>query len=231
MIKKQLLSLGFAATSLISTSSAAISWTGLGDGANFQDDSNWDFSGSSSTTMASPTDDDIFISSSTISDPGGTILLGDNFTLTLDNSNFSLGGGAGFTGVNDASDDPSSISLINGSALSMQFVSVGVTVNVDGTSSITFGGGGDPINSQQEQSNVNIATGGQLVFSNTGELSDQLNDSGSGDIFVNNIRVTALNANTLLTTADSLTYTAVPEPSSSALLGLAGIALILRRRK
>ena len=216
---------------LSATSQAAITWTGAGDGANFQDDSNWDFSGSSSTTMASPTDDDIFISSSTIADPGGSITFGDNFTLTLDGSSFTLGGGAGFSGINDGSDDPSSIALINGSSLSIQFISVGVSINVDGTSTITFGGGGDPINSQSEQSSVNLATGGQLVFSNTGELSDQLNDSGSGDIYVNGTRVTALNTNTLFTTSDNLSYIAVPEPSSTAFLGLSGLALILRRRK
>ncbi|NWK55803.1 PEP-CTERM sorting domain-containing protein [Verrucomicrobiaceae bacterium N1E253] len=149
-------------------------------------------------------------------------------SLTLSNSSAIFTGSAGFT---SSELFPSQISLTNGSSWLSQFVSNNTILFVDGSSSIELKGSGDPINSQTNQSSVNLASGAQLIFRNTNELDDQLNDSGTGDIWVNGVRVTALNKDTLLSTADNLTYTAIPEPSSTSLLGLAGLALILRRRK
>lgn len=156
---------------------------------------------------------------------------GNNVTfgnLTVSNTDITFAGSKGLT---SSATFPSQITLTNGSTWISQFVSNNTTLFVDATSSIELKGGGDPINSQTNQTTVNLETGAQLIFRNTGELDDQLNDSGSGDIWVNGVRVTALNKDTLLNTSDSLTYTAIPEPSSSALIGLASIALILRRRQ
>lgn len=156
---------------------------------------------------------------------GGNVTLGN---LIVSNTEITF---AGTKGLSSSATFPSVINLTNGSSWISQFVSNNTTLFVDGTSSIELKGTGDPINSQTNQTTVNLDIGAQLIFRDTAELDDQLDDTGSGDIWVNGTRVTLANKNNYFTTTDNLTFTAIPDPSTTALLGLGGLALILRRRK
>ncbi len=164
----------------------------------------------------------------------GALILGDGFSLNLDNTNITMSGTSGLQGVDDGAgtariNAPMSVNATNGSTINIQFSSVGVDLNIDATSSLTIRGGGDGINSQTEITRVDLAAGGMLTMTNAAEIDEQI---GEGDIYVDGVQVTAANKATLLSGAGStVTALAVPEPSSTALLGLGGLALILRRRK
>jgi len=226
---KTLLTVAVLAASL-SSAQAVIVWTGAAD-TNIFNDANWDFSGSGVGTISSNTSiaDNVIITNGTASIPNEAgqvrFQLGDGFTLTLDNSTVSpvandgIGGAPGGTGV--------TVDVINGSQLNPFFIVNGVTANIDATSSANFGGGGTPINI----STVNLVNGAQLTLASAAEFNEQ-----GQRIFVNGNQYdsngsTPGGANDALWDNLGTTRTAVPEPSGIALLGLAGVALIFRRRK
>ena len=70
---------------------------------------------------------------------------------------------------------------------------------------------------------------GNAVWNTISSTSD-FSNTGS-DVFVQVTLVDGAGSSNLALDTISLDYTAVPEPSSAALLGLGGLALILRRRK
>lgn len=233
------------ATCLAQSASAVIIWTGGGDATNFYDDANWDFGSSSSSTMVKPSDDDIQITGANINDGSAAfsnIAIGNSFSVTLDSTTYTFTNNNGFTGVDDdTGTNPSSgvtsyLYVNNGSYLSAQFASLGLTINVDSTSEVRMRGTGDSLNSQSETTILNLATGGKLTLATTDgtglEIDEQI---GENNIYVNGVLVTAGNKDTLLSGVDNgngtSTFTAIPEPSSTALLGLAGLGLIIRRRK
>ena len=215
-----------------STSQAVIVWNGNGDPSNFYDNANWDFSSSVETGMpasggnpSAATADDILISGATISETSGAftnIEIGDGLSVTLDGTSFTFANNNGFTGVNDAGDVTSTFNIGNGSFFNAQFAAIGVTLNVDSTSSIRFRGGGDPINSQIEQTTINLAPGAQLTLASVAEFTEQ-----GADIRVGGI---SFSDDPSILSLDGTTATAVPEPSSMVLMFVAGLGLIRRRR-
>ena len=211
---------------------AAIVWTGATSADPF-DDSNWDFSGSAVTAVDSNVSvaDDITITNGNIAIPNLTgqvrLQIGNGFTMTLDNSilglvaggNDGTGGEPGSTGVN--------INVTNGSQLNPFFVVNNVSVDIDATSSATFGGGGNPVNI----ATINLTTGSTLSFlaetpaAFTSEHLSKITVDGSPAVDGVNITISPFNG------ALGSTISVIPEPSGIALLGLAGIAMIFRRRK
>jgi hypothetical protein len=145
--------------------------------------------------------------------------IGDGFTMTLDNSilglvaggNDGVGGEPAGTGV--------TVNVTSGSQLNPFFIVNAVTVNVDASSSASFGGGGTPIN----LSTVSLAPGSSLTLASLAEFTEQ-----GTKIFVNGV---SFASNSTILNSSGNTGTAIPEPSGLALLGLAGLACLFRRRK
>ena len=227
----------------VATSNAVITWT-AGDqtGADFYDIANWD----TSSAIPSPTDDNMVISGVTITENSAAfsgIEIGNGFSLSLDAASFTFINNNGFAGVDDdaataASTGPTSVlNLSNGSFVSAQFITLGMEVFIDSSSELVLRGGGDPINSQLEVSYIRLSEGGKLTLPTRAEFNEQIADTGAANsIFVNNVAVDASNIDTLFTFATNgsfvtATATAVPEPSTTILAGLAGLGLVLRRRK
>lgn len=177
---------------------------------------------------------------STLTVSAGASVLTGGFTefdsILLNNGTIDIVGSEGIAMVSGGS---SIINVNNGSSISTQFLSLGATVSIDGTSSMEFLGTGDPINSQGGGGSViiNMVTGAQLTLATRAEFDEQVTlNNGAGNLVVNGVVVTTGNMDTLFTFSGSggpitATANAVPEPSSTALIGLAGLAFILRRRK
>ena len=211
---------------------AAIIFTAGGADANaaFADD-NYDFSGSSVSAIDEDVTiaDDVTMTGTTLNANDfiagfGQYQMGDGFSLTLDSATFVSNGSGGIAGVDDGADAPSFFNLNNGSHMDMQFVSVGAVVNVDGTSSLRFRGGGDPINSQTERSIINLAPGAQLILPSAAEFTEQ-----GVDILVNGVAF-ADNTDVLMINGGTATAVApIPEPMSIALLAM-GLIGALRVR-
>lgn len=206
-----------------------ITWTGGGTNDDFYDTANWDFSGSGSASVSEPTDDDIIISDATINEPSGAFTnldIGDGFSVTLSATSFTFTNNNGFTGVNDAGDAVSTLNILGGSSMNAQFASVGIEINVDSTSSLTFRGGGDPINSQTEKTTIVLQPGAQLTLPTVAEFTEQGADIVVGGItFAEDPSILTFSG----TTATAIA--AVPEPSSSLLAALGLLGLTIRRRK
>ena len=155
--------LGLLAASIISSQGVVV-WTGATSADPF-DDTNWDFSGSAVTAVDSnvSVQDNLTVTNGNVLIPnlGGQVRLqiGNGFTMTLDNSilglvgggNDGVGGEPGGTGV--------SVNLTNNSQFNPFFIVNAVDLDIDATSSATFGGGGVPIN----LSTVNLTDGAVLA--------------------------------------------------------------------
>ncbi len=146
--------------------SAQITWTGT-TGTDAFDETNWDLTGSTVTTVDPnvAVDDDMVVPSTsnilTILDlPGqGTLRLADSRTLTLDNSETMTVFNDGFGGI-PGTGVGISILVTNGSHFRTFFIVNEVKLSVDSTSMATFGGGGNPIN----LSTVDLSSGGVVNF-------------------------------------------------------------------
>ncbi len=207
----------------------AIIWTGAADTDIFNE-ANWDLSGSAVTAIDPNVsiDDDVLFQGANVSIPelAGQVRfqIGDGFTVTVDNSTISAAGNDGFGGAPATANGPV-INVVNGSAFDPFFIVNDVLLNIASGTSATFGGGGNPIN----LSTVDLEPGGVLAFLN--ETPDAYLAEHLGKTFVNGSPA-VVDGNILLEPLGGAgsRVTAVPEPGVSLLLGLAGFALLRRRR-
>ena len=218
--------------SSLTASQAAVVWTGATSGDPF-DDSNWDFSGSAVTAVDENVSivDDITVTNGAIVIPNlagqGRLQIGNGFTMTLDNSTLDLvaGGNDGVGG--EPAGTGVSISLINGSQLNPFFIVNAVALDIDGTSSATFGGGGNPVN----LSTINLKAGATLGFlaetpaAFITEHLSKITVDGAPAVDGVNIQVSPFNGDA------GSQVTVIPEPAGVAFLALASLAFFSRRRK
>lgn len=152
---------------------AEIVWTGA-NGTDIFDEANWDLS-NSPVDIIDPNisiDDNVSIASSIVEIPQLTgqqrFQVGSGFTITVDDSEIRLTGGSNDgIGGSDGSKLPAGsegpiLDIKNGSFVEVFFIVNGVQMNIDETSSVIFGGGGNPVNS----SVIDIQDGGTVTFEN-----------------------------------------------------------------
>ena len=102
-----------------------------------------------------------------------------------------------------------------------------IALSIDATSSAIFGGGGNPIN----LSTVDMVPGATLAFlaetpaAFMAEHLGKLTINGQAAVDGVNIEINTFNG------ASGSIITVIPEPSTSVLVGLAGLALLSRRRR
>ena len=214
------------------SSQAVILWTGATSADPF-DETNWDLSGSGVAAIDPNVSiaDDLTISNGTVTIPDlagqGRFQVGNGFTMTLDNSilgvanNDGTGGEPGGTGIQ--------IDVTNGSQFNPFFVVNNVAVDIDGTSSATFGGGGNPVNI----ATINLTDGAVLSFLNEtpgaflAEHLSKITVDGAPAVDGVNILVAPFNG----ASGSQVTVASIPEPSSLLLSALAGFGLLARRRR
>ncbi len=224
---------------------AEIVWVG-GTSTDVFEDSNWDFSSSSVTAIdenvtimddlrIGPTDP--FGNSPEIPNLGGQVRLqvGDGHTLTVDGGLLSpiAGGNDGFggepTGDADAANDGIAgpiVNVINGGQFNPFFMVHDVRLNIDSSSSATFGGGGNPVN----LSSVNLSPGGVLGF--LAETPEAFTAEHLSKVFVDGApAIDGVNISIVSDGSAGAIISAVPEPSSGMLAALALIAIAAVRRK
>ena len=152
---------------------AEIVWTGA-NGADIFDEDNWDLS-NSLVEVIDPNfsiDDDVIIKDATVEIPQVTgqkrFQVSSGYTITVDNSEIKLVGGSN-DGIGGAAGsrlpqgpEGPVLDIKNGSFVEVFFIVNGVQVNVDGTSEVIFGGGGNPVN----LSLIDLKEGAVLGFKN-----------------------------------------------------------------
>ena len=217
-------------------SHGAVTWTG-NVGTDIFDGSN--YSGLPNGLVLGPNvtvEDDITFSNATVTIPQVSaqqrFQVASGFTMTVDGSNFSLTGGSndGIGGVPGsklpAGPAGPTLNIINGSSLEAFFIVNGVQMYVDGTSSVTLGGGGNPVNI----SSIDLDTGATLSF--TRETIAQFNAEHLSKITINGTAAQeGLNFTIDALGAAGSTITAIPEPSAGLLGAIGCIVLLLRRRR
>jgi hypothetical protein len=200
--------------------SAVITWTGAID-TDLTNDGNWDFSGSSLTTVAGITD-------ATLAEDLSFTGAGSTPTLANLNGQPAWGVVAGNTMMFDGATLANSgndgiglgtIELANGSSVTAFFARK--TISVDATSHLILEGAGDPL---PGTSTVTLVPGATLTMASVAEFTEQ-----GSQIYVNGQSYDLDNS---ILTFSGTTATAVPESSTSAIiLGVVGLALVMRRRK
>ena len=217
-------------------SNGAVTWTGNA-GTNIFDGGNYSGLADGFTLGPNVTvEDDITFSNATVTIPQVSaqqrFQVASGFTMTVDGSNFSLSGGSndGIGGAPGsrlpAGPAGPTLNIINGSSLEAFFIVNGVQMNVDGTSSVTLGGAGNPVNI----SSINLDTGATLSF--TRETIAQFNTEHLSKITINGVAAEeGLNFTIAALGATGSTITAIPEPSAGLLGAIGCILLLLRRRR
>jgi len=249
MKKITLLSLGAIAATTI-TSQAALTWTGAGDGtslfqeANFLDDNGVIPAANTinpSTAVTAATGGLIDISSGT----GSPSNFGGGFTTGVGNA-LNVGGGktlgsSGSSGMNQGSGFANPLvaaTIVGGSTINVQFA-VNYAFSLDGASTLRLRGGGNSLN----VSTVNFLDANSVLrFDDetyaafNSEHASKVTAFGNALVFGTDAFVIEAGDNAVATSiltgaGVEISAVVVPEPSSTALLGLGGLALILRRRK
>jgi hypothetical protein len=186
---KPIITFIFAFGLFTSSLMAEIVWTGA-NGADIFDEANWDLS-NSLVDIIDPNisiDDDVIIANATVEIPQLTgqqrFQVGDGFTITVDDSEIRLTGGSndGIGGANGsklpAGPEGPILNIKNGSSVEVFFIVNGVQMNIDETSSVIFGGGGNPVNN----SVIDMQNGSTVIFKN--ETVDAFNSEHLQKVFV-----------------------------------------------
>ncbi|MCB1095608.1 MAG: PEP-CTERM sorting domain-containing protein [Verrucomicrobiae bacterium] len=218
------------------SSHASIVWVGTTSSDVF-DESNWDLSGSLVTTIDENVsiEDDVFIGAGPFSnapvipDLAGQVRfqLADAKMLTLDGGSLVAAGNDGVGGAPGTVNGPA-IAILGGGSFNPFFIVNGVSLTIDGASSATMNGGGNPIN----LSTVDLAPGATFTFGGetpeafTAEHLSKFSVNGAPAVIDGNIKLVSDGAIGSIVTA-----VAVPEPSSAVLLTLAGLGVLIRRRR
>lgn len=213
---------------------SAIVWTG-NTSTDIFDESNWDLSGSTVTTIDENVsiDDDVFIGSGpftnspVIPDLAGQVRfqLADARMLTIDGGSLNIAGNDGVGGAPGTTDGPA-VAILGGGAFNPFFIVNDVSLSIDGSSTATMNGGGNPIN----LSTVDLAPGATFTFGGetpeafTTEHLSKFSVNGAAAVVDSNITLVSNGGNGSIVTA-------VPEPSTALLLGLAGLSAFVRRRR
>ncbi len=215
------------------TTQAEIIWLG-GVSNDIFDEANWDLT-SSSVTLIDP---NVSIADDAIIGPGPfpnnpvipevdaqqRFQLDDGKLLTLQGVSLTAAGNDGVGGAAETTNGPT-VMVMDGGQFDPFFVVNDVKVNIDGTSTATFGGGGNPIN----LSTVDLSPGAVLAFLN--ETPDAYRTEHLSKTFV--LGVAAEEGINVLVDSDGNTgsvITAIPEPSSMVLAVLGLLSLLSFRR-
>lgn len=156
-------------------------------------------------------------------------------SLTLNNSQITLGGNAGFSTLNGTGPNASSVTF-QGSSASVAAISNGLAASVDGTSTLTLRGASTPINAS---ASVSLDPDGSITF--TGNPANQGAPFVTNSAFPGSVASDGdttefsytgdypgnFNGNGTIT---ALAPVVVPEPSTFFLLGLTAPLLLRRRR-
>ncbi|MCA9147809.1 MAG: hypothetical protein KDA92_00855 [Planctomycetales bacterium] len=209
-------------------------WVG-GVSTDMFDVANWDLSATAVTTLAP----NVSVSDNVLIGPGPfannpiipeldaqqRFQLDDGYSFTLDGATLGVAGNDGVGGATDTTNGPT-VNVINGAQFNSFFVVNDVKVKIDGTSTATFGGGGNPIN----LSTVDIAPGGTLAFINEDPAAFRA-EHLSKTFVLGSPGVEGVNLNIISDGAVGSIITVVPEPSSITLAFAAGAALLSCRRR
>ena len=195
-------------------SNSTLTITGAGSGY-FTNEGNWTRLNGTTTVTAGTID------------VAGTLVFGSDNIVTGSTINLNLSGGSAQTGnelwfgwASAEVNHTINVNISNGGSLTSTggggasiWLWDDVTINFTGSGTIEAAGPGLK-NGAGLVSWEDLWTAGDLQFNgaNAGSFSDHFSTTGTNG-------------------TDTYTLTAVPEPSSTALLGLGGLALILRRRK
>ncbi|TAG10199.1 MAG: PEP-CTERM sorting domain-containing protein [Verrucomicrobia bacterium] len=253
---RNLLLVAASVAAMSSVSQAAITWIG-GGGPVFWNPANWS---GGAPVAGGVTNDNIFISHATVTNiiaDFSILTLGEGFSMTVTNTNLDFIGAAPKLVQGVAGGTQNSINL-NNSVLRTQSISTGIIANLGTGSQLSVGGAGRAINSQAEISQVNMALGTLVVFEagSNDPAGDNLSglDRGNGWSIINNVTgqsysadrtvgpltdfvVAGLDTNPFRalsggdgTNQGIFSITAIPEPSSLGLVGLAALGFLRRRR-
>ena len=235
---KQLLSIGVLAAASTLTSHAALTWIGTNN--TFFQEANW-IDNVGATPAGGTINGDTDISASTggmiifDSSGGGTSSTGVGGDIRLgDGNDLQIGDGLSLvtTATNGISNQKvlggttANASMLGASSANFQFT-VGMDWSLGEVSSLTLRGGTNPLNN----STINLLDAGSTIHF-TDETVAAFTTEHLSKISVNGVAaVIGTNINVVSDGGSGSIVTVVPEPSSAALIGLGGLALILRRRK
>lgn len=249
MMKFTSLSILLSSVSLIQVSSAALVWTGAGDGVSLFQEANWLDDSDNSVPPAGTIDPGSGISSSF----GSIIMAADNTTYGPFNGNFDLGGNTlELSGTNGTllangsglrSNGGGAISTVNAAGIStidVQFTQQ-LDINLTGAADLIYQGGGNPLNDTL----IDLAADwtGQIITVNetVADWSDPSSAAGTlrGVANVPHIdkitvagqpAVIGENVQLVSDGASGAILTVIPEPSTS-LLAVLGMFVVARRKR